>query len=770
MTMNTTDSNNRHGEQAGRPHHGESASMLDQELARVRAQAQKYQDQNRRLRLLLESFITGKDECQDTETASRECQVTESGTMTEESDDYQHLSVKYNKLDKSYRNVVKERDEVKQQRDRYKRQKEDYKQHFHKAKQNIREWQAYYDSHRLKVSTKRSPIRTNPPEQSEPWNQTADATFDDFDLTPRPAQGRNLQPSTSPQLPPPRESRDASMSLQKLPGASLPEVSSGPPVTTNNFSERHGRFSKSSAAARARHSLPAVSSQTNSDEASAAESMAVIQVQLEALKQESDPVEFVSERPVRRLTKPLCRTKDSRCRSVGDGSVIKPYNVKDEPISQDDLSTLLLRNNNESLDLDEIPGYVETPSKRKRKRQKLLQGKRSLEGSSQEMGRATSMPADLQSGSSQPEARVHDDRATRSFNSLGTAMDRNDPYEPPLANPSLLNDSTVLRSLSVNEHTRARTDGSKQYRKQRSDGHLFAGIESFAEDGENIASKNLTDKPSGIVAASTSETKRRKIDALLEEHPVRHASVDASNQLTDGNEMGMVHMQAFRQSKTERSPLSAPGSDSRLRQRAKSRLLRQLSPSALTLEDFRPNPRAVSTDEQGYAYTETIRGRDARRCLPGCTDPRCCGSAFSKMVSIGGLAPQLPRSMWDPLQGDRPEHEQDQHVEERRLLGWHIGRDREAQARIEKLTPAERKKAIVDARAALLAERHGKHRQAFTRRTSPHGFWRTDMPTTQESKEDRQKQQEAVREKVRERWEEAIRGGRGARWVFRDEL
>ena len=60
-----------------------------------------------------------------------------------------------------------------------------------------------------------------------------------------------------------------------------------------------------------------------------------------------------------------------------------------------------------------------------------------------------------------------------------------------------------------------------------------------------------------------------------------------------------------------------------------------------------------------------------------------------------------------------------------------------------------------------------KHRQAFERRSTPPGFWRTDMPTTQEEEDDRAKAREMVKAKVEERWREAMR--EGGRWLFKDE-
>jgi len=74
---------------------------------------------------------------------------------------------------------------------------------------------------------------------------------------------------------------------------------------------------------------------------------------------------------------------------------------------------------------------------------------------------------------------------------------------------------------------------------------------------------------------------------------------------------------------------------------------------------------------------------------------------------------------------------------------------------------------LIKAHAFAFAREHGKHRQAFEKRSEPPGFWRVDMPSTQEEAEDRLRAVVQEREKVEQRWREAMRGG--GRWSFRDE-
>jgi len=83
------------------------------------------------------------------------------------------------------------------------------------------------------------------------------------------------------------------------------------------------------------------------------------------------------------------------------------------------------------------------------------------------------------------------------------------------------------------------------------------------------------------------------------------------------------------------------------------------------------------------------------------------------------------------------------------------------------MTPIQRREVLDDARAQALANQHGKHRQAFEKPSSPPGFWRVDMASTQEMKEDRAKAEENRRQEIQRRHREALRGG--GRWIFRDE-
>ena len=161
----------------------------------------------------------------------------------------------------------------------------------------------------------------------------------------------------------------------------------------------------------------------------------------------------------------------------------------------------------------------------------------------------------------------------------------------------------------------------------------------------------------------------------------------------------------------------------------------------LHLGDFRVNPRYMDSN---HAFAHTFRGREQRRCLQGCTKPECCGGAFRKAIEMGAI---------HDTKTDAQVFEEYLGPNFATLVGAHA--------------PDKRKDLLVQARAHGLAKQHGKHRHAFERGSTPPGFWRTDMPNTQEEKEDHAKAHEMEMRKIEERWREAMR--EGGRWLFRDE-
>ena len=186
--------------------------------------------------------------------------------------------------------------------------------------------------------------------------------------------------------------------------------------------------------------------------------------------------------------------------------------------------------------------------------------------------------------------------------------------------------------------------------------------------------------------------------------------------------------------------------------------LRPISPSMepfralplrrLGLNHFKVNPGY----NQGldFAFTETVRNREQRKCLSGCTKPECCGDQFRRILEIGGI-PTPPRSALQWRSQD----------EEHEILAGHLGQER-AQIR-----PLERQEEVLQARTKKMADQVGRHRYTYERAKTPPGFWRAGMPSTQELDEDKKEAFELERKKVEERYREAMR--LGGKWLFKDE-
>ncbi|KAF2118977.1 DNA repair protein endonuclease SAE2/CtIP C-terminus-domain-containing protein [Lophiotrema nucula] len=192
-------------------------------------------------------------------------------------------------------------------------------------------------------------------------------------------------------------------------------------------------------------------------------------------------------------------------------------------------------------------------------------------------------------------------------------------------------------------------------------------------------------------------------------------------------------------------PKASASSDtvSSLRRRAKEPLLRTKRPSELKISDFRANP--AYNGGYSYAFTETVRKRADRACLPGCTRPECCGSTFRTLALTAA-----------PLSSSQEEE----------LLEDYLG-DAYDTMHLTQMSSNERRELVLQARTRELATKHGRHRQAYERHTTPPGFWRVDFPTTQETEEDRQKAEQMERKMVEDRWIEAMR--KNGKWIFRDE-
>ncbi|PWY78400.1 SAE2-domain-containing protein [Aspergillus sclerotioniger CBS 115572] len=169
----------------------------------------------------------------------------------------------------------------------------------------------------------------------------------------------------------------------------------------------------------------------------------------------------------------------------------------------------------------------------------------------------------------------------------------------------------------------------------------------------------------------------------------------------------------------------------------------------LELSHFKINPDY----NQGvdFAFSSVIRRMDERKCANGCTRPSCCGSKFHAMARLGGL-PSNVTSL--------KEREQ----ENRKILEDYLGNENHL---LDGLSVENQAELLQAAKARLIANRYGKHRHHHQRLGSPPGYWRTDMPDTQELQRDHEEAREIERERVEDRYREAMRPG--GLWKFADE-
>lgn len=167
----------------------------------------------------------------------------------------------------------------------------------------------------------------------------------------------------------------------------------------------------------------------------------------------------------------------------------------------------------------------------------------------------------------------------------------------------------------------------------------------------------------------------------------------------------------------------------------------------LSIDHFKINP--VRNQGLDFAYDSVTRKKDERKCLSGCTRPGCCGDRFRAMARLGGPSNKSTA---------------EQTEEDQRILEEYVGHDRQ---KLKHLSARDRENLLVDARARVLANQYGRHRHSHQRAQSPPGFWRTEMPSTQEMESDREAAQRQERAKVEERYREAMRPG--GLWKFADE-
>ncbi|PFH60808.1 hypothetical protein XA68_10322 [Ophiocordyceps unilateralis] len=330
---------------------------------------------------------------------------------------------------------------------------------------------------------------------------------------------------------------------------------------------------------------------------------------------------------------------------------------------------------------------------------------------------------------------------------------------------------SVLTPLSVN--VRAPAPDATDFKARRPRRGTAHAISAVAEDGDVYRAHSPIARKQGVSSASPSN--KGRLDMLLNSpSPAVNGSVlgrsadrrhaDPEPRLPIPQRRELPFEKSSAQKSHLRSGLAGPpayATPNRARpapQKDGTRpapqkdgsaasSLRKKPLSELRLEDFKINPQA--NDGYNFAFTEVVRDKAERTCLPGCTDAHCCGKQFAALARSQRPDPPLTPA---------------QRVQEQKLLEEYLG---EAAHRLASMTGPERADLWVEAKAHELANKYGKHRQRFSRPQSPPGFWNADFPSTQELVLDRAEAARRERLVVAERHREATRPG--GRWLFKDE-
>lgn len=174
--------------------------------------------------------------------------------------------------------------------------------------------------------------------------------------------------------------------------------------------------------------------------------------------------------------------------------------------------------------------------------------------------------------------------------------------------------------------------------------------------------------------------------------------------------------------------------------------LRSRPIARLNLDDFKLNPT-----HSDYAYHESIRKHDEKNSVSGCTDKNCLRCKdIRKFVENSNYAHQPGE---DTAKTDRL------------LIENFLGKDK---GRLKKMSAEEKKEILIQAKTQQFADKFGKHRTRFGRALSPVDYWNMEFPSTQEETRNRELTRVREREKVEERYWEAVR--KGGRWIFADEV
>lgn len=700
----------------------------------------------------LETEIQQRAESAAPSTDSEDRVTTSTDVLREE---HHELTRKYDKLSKKYEDLFQKVKYLERKNTAVMQKNKD-------MKDSVRAWQQYADrqkpNQKLKGATRLdeipSRVLATPHDEAPPYMPSSPRSVG----TVRTPLLRAIQGQSSPAPGVPLTNHEAShgatiyLEEEQSPSASV--TPKGPIAMNNNAPQgaAHGRLQVESAG------VPS-SSQTTVDEHADQSNR---RVEMFDMEDEDDMPQVVSERSLKRKWGQQSRTDAFTGRS-SDGTPAKPHRVKDEPLSSPPTATHILMRT-ETIDLDD-PAPDELEAARPPQPTPLMHS--NTTGTARHQ-RSSSAPY------SQHVKREHIQQSTKANDQVSNVHAKlqlaaaeiralSEPMGP------YSDHQQVLQSLDPNIITRTPERSPSKRVKQLGARRFEHGI--LAESGEalppvdenelrlppTVARARLNQRMRGIKNPQTPETRAQRdstsgLSLVKQEYVTSPARTPRSVETPAGpsglrrstsdqrdgavpNDRPVWNMRASeKRLSAQKSSTSPFVGQSRLR----SKPIKELK-----VHDFKPNP----TYNQGYTYafSEAVRKRSDRLCLPGCTNPQCCGSTFRRLAEA-----------LDPLPAPQEEA----------LLEEYLG-DAYSTIICTQMSSDERAELVLQARTKKMAKDTGKHREAYERRRTPPGFWRVDFPTTQEQEHDRVRAQEQEIKTVQERWLETQK--KGGKWIFRDE-
>ncbi|GAT20306.1 hypothetical protein RIB2604_00608990 [Aspergillus luchuensis] len=438
----------------------------------------------------------------------------------------------------------------------------------------------------------------------------------------------------------------------------------------------------------------------------------------------------------------ICPTLHDNAPNHGNSGSSQPISIRDEGLSSSPLGgSLSSCGATGTQDLDEVGVLVQTPTKRKKYKE------------------------------------IGSERAA------SPAIEARRKGLPPARSQSFSRRPTVLQSVngntSINRYDQRLGTAAAKGSKPR----LKYPISAMAEDGEendvNVATPNRLNTSAFEARSPLPDPGKegqfavQRLEGLLEgpvpakqqlqpkninEEFTRGCAVQRSPSMSNNSRGGQTNSESEIMQGSSKLDIqhgftqatSSSGSEAqRVKENATRIAYRTLPLHRLELTHFRINPNY----NQGvnFAFSSVIRTTDERKCAKGCMRPSCCGGKFHAMARLGGLPTNATSN-------------KDREQEEQKILEDYLGEEAHI---LDKLSTEDRKSLLQEANARLIANRFGKHRHHHQRSGSPPGYWRTDMPDTQELQRDHEEAREIEREKVRDRYREAMRPG--GLWKFADE-